>query len=191
MKRINTPRLILKAMRSSDCAGLCEVLGDPQTADDLKSFVVDSIERAQLYIQRGNCPGDCRYGIFERDSASFIGIIEIHVKEKKGERELAYALSRSFRGKGYMTEAVRAVCDHIFYNPAVDVVSLRVLPANLPSQAVARRAGFVLEPQTDSEKDYLLVVSRFDYRDGCLCLEPTPFDRLVLTRERHATGMTA
>ena len=84
MKRINTPRLILKAMRSSDCDGLCEVLGDPQTAEDLKSFVVDSIERAQLYIQRGTSPGDCRqYGIFERDSASFIGIIEIHVKDKR------------------------------------------------------------------------------------------------------------
>lgn len=111
MKKINTSRLVLKAMSFSDCDNLRLILGDPETAWWCDSFVLDD-------------------------------------------------------------------CNRIFYNPAVEAVALRVLPNNLPSQAVARKAGFVLEPQKEWEKDTTF-------------LDSLPMDRLVLTRKRHLSNKAA
>ena len=76
-----------------------------------------------------------------------------------------------------MTEVVKTVSNRLFYNPKIDVVSLRVLPSNLPSQGVARNAGFVLEPQEEWEKS----ISRMGYF----------LDRLVLTRKNHMSAKAA
>ena len=179
MKKINTSRLVLKALSSRDCDNLHLILGDPETAWWFDSFVLDDRELIEYFIHRGNMSRDSRqYGIYEKGSDTVIGVIQVYTRWKENERELGYVLSKDYRGKGYMTEAVKAVCDRIFYNPAVEAVALRVLPINLSSLAVARKAGFVLEPQPEWEKE-------------TTSLENLPLDKLVLTRKRHMSGKAA
>ena len=179
MKKINTPRLVLKAMSSSDCDNLRLILRDPETAWWFDSFVLDDRKLIEFVIHSGNMSKDSRqYGIYEKGSDTVIGLIQVYIRWNENERELGYVLSKDYRGKGYMTEAVKTVCDRIFYNPAVDAVTLRVLPSNLPSQAVARKTGFVLEPQQEWEKETTF-------------LDNLPMDRLVLTRKRHLSNRAA
>jgi RimJ/RimL family protein N-acetyltransferase len=176
MKRIITPRLVLKAMSISDCDNLRLILGDPETAWWFDSFVLDDRRLIEFFIHKGNMARDnLQYGIYEKGSDIVIGLVQVYIRGNENERELGYVLSKDYRGKGYMTEVVKAVCDRIFYNPAVDAVTLRVLPANLPSQAVARKVGFVLESQKEWERDTTF-------------LDNLPMDRLVLTRERNVTN---
>jgi len=81
-------------------------------------------------------------------------------------------MSKDHRGKGYMPEAVNAVCDMVFQNEMIESITLEVLPYNQASQAVGRKCGFVLLPQEDDERETR-------YLDGA------PLDCLVLTRDRH------
>lgn len=179
MKRIYTPRLVLKAMSSRDCDNLLHILGDPETAWWFDSFVLDDPGLIEAFIHKGNMAQDSRqYGIYEKGSDTVIGVIQVYIRWSENERELGYVLSKDHRGKGYMTEAVKALCNRIFYNPAVDAVTLSVLPINLPSQAVARKAGFVLDPQQEWEKSTTF-------------LNNTPMDRLILTRKMHMSSKAA
>ena len=178
MKRINTPRLVLRAMSSNDCDNLRLILGDPETAWWFDSFVLDDRELVEYFIHKGNMArGSRQYGIYEKGSDTVIGLIQVYIRENENERELGYVLSKDYRGKGYMTEVVKTVCNRIFYNPAVDAVALSILPANLPSQAVARKAGFVLDPQQEWEKETTF-------------LDRLPLDRLILTRKMHMSSKT-
>lgn len=179
MKKINTSRLVLKAMSLRDSDNLRLILGDAETAWWFDSFVLDDSRLIEYFIRKGNLSKESRhYGIYEKGSDTVIGVVQVYISENENERELGYVLSKAHRGKGYMTEAIKAVCNRIFYNPAVDAVTLRVLPRNLPSQAVARKVGFVLKPQKECEK-------------ATTFLDSLPMDRLVLTRERHLSCKAA
>lgn len=177
MKKIHTPRLVLRALRINDCYDLCDILCDEQTAWWFGMSAKDSPEDLYYFINKHSW-GLRQYGILEKGSKTVIGVIQVSVCRKDGsEYELGYFLSKDYRGKGYMTEVVKTVSNRLFYNPKIDVVSLRVLPSNLPSQGVARNAGFVLEPQEEWEKS----ISRMGYF----------LDRLVLTRKNHMSAKAA
>ena len=174
MRSIETPRLVLRQLTAADSGDLLAFLGDYDTAwwADLPRF--KDLDEVEDFIEWGNLlfNGE-QYGICEKGSDRVVGLLQVSQFGTPGrvrERELGYILSKDFRGRGYMTEAVRAVCERLFSDGFVEEVSLEVLPFNLPSQGVARRCGFVLRPQPECERE-----KRF--------LDEEPLDCLVLTRE--------
>ena len=174
MRTIKTSRLELRAMSSSDCDNLFSILNDADTTwwADLPHY--ETRYDVQDFIDWGNYRfAGLQYGIYEKGSDKVIGLLQVkefYSIDRFHERELGYVLSKDYRGRGYMSEAVQAVCDHIFTDDMIDIISLEVLPANGPSQGVARKCGFVLEPQPEGEREL-----RF--------LDGQPLDRLVLTAE--------
>ena len=68
------------------------------------------------------------------------------------DRELGYAMSKDYRRQGYMTEAVKVVCNHLFQNETIKRVTLEILPENLPSLGVARKCGFSLVAEPEEKK---------------------------------------
>ena len=172
---VTTPRLLLRPMCFSDRAELFEMLSDAPTAWWADLPVMDSVGEATCMIGWANRdPLIDQYGICEKGSDRVIGFIQVKHPGFIGEpgvSELGYVLHRDFRGKGYMTEAVRAVCGMVFFEEDVREITLEILPDNPRSVGVARKAGFVLEREPDSERDTR-------YLDGRL------LDRYVLTRER-------
>lgn len=174
MNTIETPRLTLKPLRSAHCANLLPILSDRATAwwADLPRMRTPGEVRS--FIHWGNFSGQIiQYGLFEKGSDTAIGFLQVKLPAFTGradERELGYVLSKDYRGRGYMSEAVKAVCEDVFKDGSVRAVTLEVLPDNGPSQGVARKCGFVLEPQGDGERE-------LRYLDGA------PLDRLVLTAE--------
>lgn len=60
-----------------------------------------------------------------------------------GAVEVGYGLRAGFCGKGYMTEALRALCAWALAQPGVMLIEAETEPGNAASQAVLARAGFV------------------------------------------------
>jgi GNAT superfamily N-acetyltransferase len=58
----------------------------------------------------------------------------------EGETEIGYGISPQYQGKGYMTEAVRALCDWAFSHPFVSAVTATTV-TNPASNRVLEKVG--------------------------------------------------
>lgn len=179
---VTTPRLVLRGMNLSDRADLFEMLSDPATAWWADLPVMEAVGEATCMILWGNRDRFIdQYGICEKGSGRLIGFIQVKhpgFTGRPGVSELGYVLHKDFRGKGYMTEAVRAICGMVFFVEDIHEITLEILPDNPRSLGVARKAGFVLESEPDEERDTR-------YLDGQL------LDKYVLTRERFTEPKAA
>lgn len=84
-----------------------------------------------------------------------IGYVQIKLSPITGKidvRELGYAMSKEYRRQGYMSEAVNAVCNHLFQNGYIKRIALEILPDNLPSLGVARKCGFSFVEEPEEKK---------------------------------------
>jgi RimJ/RimL family protein N-acetyltransferase len=59
-----------------------------------------------------------------------------------GAVEIAYAIVPEHQGKGYATEAARAMTDYAFNSPGVTLVCAHTLPDGVASQRVLKKAGY-------------------------------------------------
>lgn len=72
---------------------------------------------------------------------------------------LGYGLAATAQGKGYMTEALRAVIRFAFDQLRLHRLMANYMPRNERSAAVLRRLGFVVE---GTAKDYLFINGRWE-----------------------------
>ncbi len=106
--------------------------------------VTDSLE----FIQK------CRQGYADNDvfptsiwfrdeMAGTFGLFDLDFHTGSGE--IGYWLGRKFEGRGIVTRTCRAVLDYAFDDLDLQRVSIRTIPDNTRSAAVAQRLGFTLE----------------------------------------------
>lgn len=103
----------------------------------------DTLARMQArWLTREDFDG----GIFDRQSGVLLGGIGFHPRNWEfGYFEVGYWLRTSAEGRGYVTEAVRALTDHLFASLGARRVEILCNALNTRSAAVAERAGFVRE----------------------------------------------
>jgi len=58
------------------------------------------------------------------------------------QREVAYAISKDYRSRGYTSEAVIAIVDSMFRHTQLSEIVAIVKPFNIPSRKVVEKAGF-------------------------------------------------
>lgn len=85
------------------------------------------------------------YGIFDLDDGSFLGKIGMHRRIGTHGIELGYWLDSKAEGRGVITEATTALVREALALDGVDRVEIHCDAANVRSQAVPRRLGFVLD----------------------------------------------
>ncbi|MFI6639566.1 GNAT family N-acetyltransferase [Streptomyces sp. NPDC050504] len=104
-------------------------------------------------------PGWAAYTIVRVEDGRAIGGIGFHGPPVEGRAEIGYDLAEAARGKGYATEAVRALCAWAFAQEGVRVVFATTDVPNTASQNVLKRAGFRqvggAGPVGDREDQYL------------------------------------
>lgn len=178
--RIETSRLVIRTMdehNMMDLLGVFGILGDEDTAwwADVEPF--EDLEDAYGMIHWGNTNkrGITQYAVCDKESNFILGLLQVKASRipNVSIAELGYAMCDKARGKGYMTEAVKAVCEKLFEDPTMTEVRCEILPFNDPSKGVAHRCGFTKVEQKWCEKekreldDNLLdeyVLSANDYR---------------------------
>lgn len=84
------------------------------------------------------------YGIFDCAGTRVIGQVGLYARVGPGALELGYFIRTDAAGRGYATEAARALVDLAFSETNVARIELRCEPENKASVAIAQRLGFRL-----------------------------------------------
>ncbi|WP_400246579.1 GNAT family N-acetyltransferase [Niallia sp. JL1B1071] len=94
-----------------------------------------------------------KLGIILKETDEFIGFCNTGIKDELSEpnREIAYAISKHYRNKGYTTQAVKGLVKYLFENTDVEQLNAVVLPRNIASNKVIERCGFQLSRDVEIE----------------------------------------
>ena len=143
-----TDRLILRLPRRDDAPAIFAAYAqDPKVTRYLTWHPHKNIEETYAIIDLNLklwCDGTAfTYVLTLKDSDSPIGKIAIHPDGFKAS--IGYVLARSYWGKGFMTEAVRAVTDWILCQPDIYRVFATCDVNNPASAKVMEKAGMKYE----------------------------------------------
>ena len=155
IEQIETERLILKAMTDKDARAYHSTVGDSEIAWWSDDYIYDLDETIEFIKFNNQGIDTLLYGVFRKESDDVIGYVQIKLAPITGKidvRELGYAMSKEYRRRGYMSEAVNAVCNHLFQNEYIKRITLEILPDNLPSLGVARKCGFSFVEEPEEKK---------------------------------------
>lgn len=146
---IPTPRLRLRAIEPADAAGIFAMRQDPAIVRRMDLPVCASLAEAEAYVvKRIAMMADniCLYwAITERETGSFAGSICLwNYRLEEGVAEIGYEVLPACQGRGYATEAIRAVTAYATTAMGFRAVDATPDTSNLPSARVLERCGFRL-----------------------------------------------
>lgn len=141
-----TPRLILRPLRWATALAILEGRRQPDWAADYPTEgdigIAGLLQRAGPPAA-GSTPGAwCHRQVVERGGGMAIGGIGFHSPPAAGVVELGYGIVPSHQGRGYATEAVKAMVALAWSDPQVRAVTANTDLDNIASQRVLEKAGF-------------------------------------------------
>ncbi len=147
---IETERLRLTSWQDTeeDAQGLYSWASDPDVGPNAGWKPHASVEESRRILRELFVPGGDGYAIREKDTNEIIGNISIYedtAREGVASMELGYALKKECWGKGYMTEAAKAVMKYAFENYGLSIMAIRTSEVNKRSQRVIEKCGFKYE----------------------------------------------
>lgn len=146
-RQIETERLILREIRMEDVYEYYERLfGDGDVCRyllfDPHQDIGESLAAIQEIRQQYEQGRFYRWGITEKGEDSLIGVIGlVRIDEEKSECSFAYLLGCDYWGKGYGTEALKAVIAFAFEELEIRRIVADHMAENPASGAVMRKAG--------------------------------------------------
>jgi RimJ/RimL family protein N-acetyltransferase len=148
---IRTERLVLRRWRPSDRAPFAALNADPEvmehfpgpmTREESDAFV----DRMEAYWREH---GYGRFAVEVPGEAGCIGFVGITVPPFMPQDEIGWRLARPFWGRGYATEAARAVLADAFDRLGRNEIVSFTVPANVRSTRVMERLGMTHDPADD------------------------------------------
>lgn len=156
--RLMTERLILRPIILDDFAGYERLMASPRSIHMGGPF-----DRAAAWglfcheVALWHLAGHGGLSIELRATGACVGQVEINHGPLFPERELGWQLYEGHEGKGYVTEAARALRDWAFDELGLATLVSYVDPDNSRSIAVAKRLGGVIDAsaQRQDESDFV------------------------------------
>ena len=147
-ERIETERLVLRMPVAADAEAIDRNYArDPEITRYLTWRPNTSVEQAQEFVAASLIAwqGEKRfpYAITLKGEDQAIGMIELRLAVFQAE--LGYVIGRAWWGKGYMTEAARALVDWSLARPEIYRVWAVCDVDNLASRRVMEKAGMQRE----------------------------------------------
>ena len=139
-----TERLELRPFEPADLDALHAVYGDPEVTRFIPAYpTLDHTRRAlDIHVREARAGNPAFWALVERESGQLIGDAGLGLIEGIGpEFELGYTLGPRWWGRGYATEAARAVRDHAFGSLALPELLALVRPGNAASINVLEKIG--------------------------------------------------
>ncbi len=143
---LQTERLLLRPLRESDMPAFAAYRADPEVSR-YQSWIGCSEEEARSLLEEQRrtvafAPGTWLQLAMElQGGGALVGDCAVHVLEDARLAEIGFTLAPAHQGRGYATEAVRAVLDHLFAAREAHRVSAVVDARNAPSVALLERVG--------------------------------------------------
>ncbi len=108
----------------------------------------DAWRQLAMLVGHWKLRGFGMWAVEERETGAFVGRVGLHYPEGWPDREIAWALARSFWGRGYAAEAARAALaeafDRLGWPRAISLID----PQNTRSVRLAERLGERFEGET-------------------------------------------
>ena len=142
-----TPRLTLRPLDERDTDAHYAIFSDPAVARYWSSEpwtdmaqAVQAIARIRAADEDGS---ELRFGIELRETGELVGNCALHHFVESSRRcELGYALGSAHWGKGYASEALRALLAHGFEVLDLNRIEADIDPDNIASGRVLEKLGF-------------------------------------------------
>lgn len=115
---------------------------------DLGSLIVEDVESAIRQLKSKNT---CAFLIRDAQSDARLGNVAVDLDEA-GVGHVSYWVAAEGRGRGVATSAIRLVSDWLADTGRATDLRLWTHEANVASQRVAEKAGFVRDPDRDGER---------------------------------------
>ena len=150
---LQTERLLIRTPAAEDAPATAAIWCDPDVTRfmggprDYEQTLQDLLSEAAEGIAD---PADTLYPVVERASGRIVGDCGFLRKDVEGEAEteLIYVFAKAAWGKGYATEAARALCTFAADRLQLSRLIALVDPENRASARVAEKAGMRLWKQT-------------------------------------------
>lgn len=148
--KLETERLILRQIDSKDVDQLYKLLSDEEVARFDYFYPVTSTNQVLKFIERYDAEREegeeVTWGIVLKENNKLIGTCCLGSFDEGAKRsELGYAIVRSEWGKGYGTEAVRAMVQFGFDKIELNRIEATITPGNDASVKVLEKLNFVQE----------------------------------------------
>ncbi len=145
---IRTERLTVREFTLADLDELAAIYAHPEVLwwEPAPYTRAQTQAMLELTMERYRDDGMAEYAVVLAASGELVGVCGPAYRDVEGERlpELGWDLRRDCWGRGYATEAARAVLPHAAELGLHRVYSL-IDPANARSQGVAQRLGMTIE----------------------------------------------
>jgi RimJ/RimL family protein N-acetyltransferase len=139
---IETERLVLRAPRLEDAKTIATLLNDRRIAENTVRIPHPyAITDAQRFIDGANAGSGETVFLITRRDATVLGACGVAERAEEAP-EIGYWLAFAFWGKGYATEAARAVIDYAFDDLHYDVLHAGTRVSNPASRRVLEKCGF-------------------------------------------------
>jgi RimJ/RimL family protein N-acetyltransferase len=144
---IATERLVLRRFRDADAATLSAYRSDrgvaryqswepPVSLDDARRSI------ASMAAASPDEPGWFQYAVELAGDRIHIGDVGVHLAGNRMQAEIGFSFATAYQGRGYATEAVRAVLDRLFAVQGLQRVSAECDARNTASARLLERVGF-------------------------------------------------
>ncbi len=163
---LTTPRLNLRPPQLSDAPAMAQLMNEPEILHMTASlapkvFTLSKefwILRQLSQRQRGL---GFAYVITFRDNNDVMGIMDLFTNST-GAKEIGYWIGKPYWGKGYITEAAKALIAETFAQLPIDYIEAGVFSDNPASCRVLQKLGFFI----DDENDNTFSIARGEYASG-------------------------
>jgi len=137
---LRTARLTLSPVVEADAGFILELLNDPGWIRNIGDRNVRSLEDARAYIQERM--SHSLWLMVRNAAGERLGMCGLVEREILDSPDLGYAFLERHSGKGYATEAARAVLRHVREVMGLPKLAAITDPANRASWRVLEKIGF-------------------------------------------------
>lgn len=149
-QNIETERLLLRRLDSNDAEEILALRSNPETMKYIPRPLAKSKEDALEHIitieeKIVNNTG-INWGITIKGEPKIFGIIgHYKISPENHRAEIGYMSLPGSNGKGYMSEAIKAVVAYGFEQLDLNSIEAIIAPENIASERVLQKNGFVKE----------------------------------------------
>lgn len=142
MPVLETERLVLRVPRFEDVPSVVALANDRRIAEMTANLPHPyAVKDAETWIANAWTSQDHPFLITLKSNGALVGATGF-VMPELGDPEIGYWLGTAHWGRGYATEAARAVVDHLFTDRAAEAVAARARVVNPGSRRVIEKCGF-------------------------------------------------
>lgn len=158
-QNLETERLLLRRLNDNDVNEVLELRGNPETMKFIPRPLAKNTDDALEHIKMINDKIDENIGInwavTIKGSDKMIGLLgHYRIQPENHRAEIGYMILPQFQGKGYVTEAVKAVMEYGFNQMNLHSIEAVIDPGNYASEKALQKIGFVKEAHIHENELY-------------------------------------